>query len=299
MADEKRAHDGNNESETRRIVVGLDTSFQGGEVVALAARVAASINAGLAGIFVEDENLLALSALAFVREVSMTGSVSNIDNNAMLRALQAQAQIARRMLERSADEAHVACTFDVVRGRKLASLAERSNASDTLIIHAHEANAHEVSRAVRAATRDARADVLLAGRGVAIARSFGARSAQSHLPAGFFPALITPAERPLLAIDEGSSLGEACVHFAETLAERLGVPFRRLFARGFATVDLASAARKAGAGLIVINAEALGDDEDAARLSVAAGCPVLLLGGKGNRLVEMDYPARSGSLEPG
>ena len=283
MAEQKPAEDGKREGEVRRIVVGLDTSFMGREVVALAARVAASVNAGLAGIFVEDENLLALSELPFVREISMTGSVGNIDHAAMLRSLQAQAQIARRILERTASEAHVACTFDIARGRKLKSLAERSTATDTLIIRAHEATTREVAHAVRAATRDVHADVLLAGRGVAVARSFAAKPQRPQAPVMLSPGFMASSERPLLGVDEGSSLGEACVGFAESLAERIGAPFRRLFARGFAAADLASAARKAGAGLIVINADALGDDEDAARLSVAAGCPVLLLGGEGQR----------------
>lgn len=295
MAEQKPVQDARggsrSEGETRRIVVGLDTNIMGREVVALAARVAASINADLAGIFVEDENLLALSSLPFVREISMAGTVGNIDESAMLRALQAQAQIARRILERTASEAHVSCTFDIARGRKLTSLAERASASDTLIIRAHEASPHEVSRAVRAATRDVHADVLLAGRGVAVSRSFEAKSTQLRLPATVFPGFMASSERPLLGVDEGSSIGEACVGFAETLAERLGAPFRRLFARGFAAADLASAARKAGAGLIVINAEALGSDEDAARLSVAAGCPVLLLGGQGGGYFDTDRPA--------
>jgi hypothetical protein len=272
----------NTDANIRRIVVGLDTSFMAREALALAARVAASVDAGLRGIFVEDENLLALTALPFAREISMTGSVSPVDQGDMLRAMQAQAQIARRILERTAAEANVVCTFDVARGHKLATLAAQADATDTLIIRAHEASHRDVSRAVRAATRDARADVLLAGRGVAVSSSFAARSAPLQKSSG----LTLSPERPLLAIDEGSSLGEACVSFAEGLAARLGAPFRRLFARGFAPADLASAARKADAGLIVINAHSLGDDEDAARLSVAAGCPVLLLGGERNRTIK-------------
>lgn len=277
----------NMDADIRRIVVGLDTSFMAREALALAARVAVSIDAGLRGIFVEDENLLALTALPFAREISMSGAVRPVDQGDMLRAMQAQAQIARRILERTAAEAHIVCTFDVARGHKLATLAAQTDATDTLIIRAHEASHRDVSRAVRAATRDSRADVLLAGRGVAVSTSFAARSAPSS-PIQKSSGLTLAPERPLLAIDEGSSLGEACVGFAEGLAARLGAPFRRLFARGFAPADLASAARKADAGLIVINAHSLGDDEDAARLSVAAGCPVLLLGGERNRTIKPD-----------
>ena len=53
----------------RRIVVGLETGFMAREALALAARMAVSVDAGLYGIFVEDENLLALTALPFARRM--------------------------------------------------------------------------------------------------------------------------------------------------------------------------------------------------------------------------------------
>jgi hypothetical protein len=278
----------------RHIIVGLDTGFMAREALMLAARLAASVDADLKGIFVEDENLLNLSSLPFASEMSQAGVTSRIDEREMLRALEAQAQIARRILERVAREAHVASVFDIVRGHRLASLAARAAATDTLIIRAHEASHHDVGRAVRAATRDVRADVLLAGRGVAVRTSLAASpmslSASTSRRAGFSVA----PERPVLAIDEGSTLGEACVTFAEALAQRVGTPFRRLYARGFGSADIATAARKMSAALIVVNAHALGDDDDAARLSAAAGCPVLLLGGERNRFSPPAPDARSG-----
>ncbi len=256
----------------RRIVVGLDTNFMAREALALAARLAGSLDAGLRGVFVEDENLIALSGLPFAREVSFSGQVRGLDEAAMLRAMQAQAETVRRILERVATDAHVQWSFDIARGRPLAALASSAGADDTLIIRGHAASQREVGRAVRAATRDARADVLLAARGVAVSAAFASAPAlQQGAPS---------TARPLTAIDEGSSLGEACAVFAETLAHRIGAPFRRIFARGFAPADVATAARNAGAGLIVVNAAWLGDDDDAARLSAAAGCPVLLLGGE-------------------
>tara|TARA_R110000824_G_scaffold118960_19_gene272692 strand:+ start:116800 stop:117681 length:882 start_codon:yes stop_codon:yes gene_type:complete len=257
---------------SRRIIVGLDTGFMAREALMLAARVAASVDARLSGIFVEDENLLGLSALPFVQEISFSGETRPVDDAEMLRRLRAQARIARHVLESVAKEAHVEFSFNIARGHKLAALAAQTGADDTLIIRAHDLHRHDVGRAVRAATRDARADVLLAGRGVAVSGSFAANPSQDS------PHLAVSSRRPMLAIDEGSSRGEACVGFAESLALRIGAPFRRLFARGFASADLAAAARKVHAGLVIVNADALGDDDDAARLSAAAGCPVLLLG---------------------
>lgn len=267
----------------RRIVVGLDTNFMAREALALAARVAASVDAGLRGVFVEDENLIALSGLPFAREVSFSGEVRGLDEARMLRAMHAQAETARRILERVATQAHVQWSFDIARGRPLASLASVANPEDTLIIRAHAGSQREVGRAVRAATRDARADVLLAARGVAVSSAF-APSSPVNRQGG------ETSTRLLAAIDEGSSLGEACTLFAETLAHRIGAPFRRIFARGFSASDIAAAARNAGAGLIVVNAAWLGDDDDAARLSAAAGCPVLLLGGERTSLKVPEKP---------
>ena len=58
-----------------RIVVGLDTSLIAREALSLAARLAASVDARLKGVFVEDENLLSLADLPFAREVSFSGEV--------------------------------------------------------------------------------------------------------------------------------------------------------------------------------------------------------------------------------
>lgn len=255
-----------------RIVIGLDTHFMTREALVLAARLAASVDARLKGVFVEDENLLSLCELPFAREISFSGEVRAVDTERMLRALRAQAETARRVLQRIAAEARVDWSFDVLRGRSLASLAEAARAEDTLVIRSPHAPAREVGRAVRAATREGRADVLLVARGVA-ARGVLGVGAAGPAPAGV-------AVRPIAAIDDGSSAGETCSAFAEMLAQRAGVPFVRIHLRERGAAEIAAAARKAGAGLIVVNADWLADDNDAARLSAAAGCPLLLLGGE-------------------
>ncbi len=256
-----------------RIVVGLDTSLVARDALALAARLAASVDARLKGIFVEDENLLHLASLPFAREISFSGQIRELDAERMLRAMKAQAESARRTLARIAAEAHIDWSFDVRRGRPLAALAEHAVEDDTLVIRSPGTGSREVGRTVRAATREARADVLLVARG-----------------AGLKSALVPPAPalrgmlqssmpgRPVGSIDDGSSPGEACSAFAETLAARIGAPFMRLGARGLSPADIAAAARQSGVGILVVDASWLGDDDDAARLSAAAACPVLLLG---------------------
>ncbi len=254
-----------------RIVIGLDTNFTAQEALMLAARLAASVDARLKGVFVEDENLLSLCGLPFAREVSFSGEVRAIDAERMLRAMHAQAETARRLLQRIAAEAHVDWSFDVLRGRSLAALAAAAKADDTLVIRSPHAPPREVGRAVRAATREMHADVLLVAHGVAAKGALG-------MPAGAVAA--GTIALPIAAIDDGSSVGQSCSAFAETLAARAGVPFRRIFLREHGGAEIAAAARRAGAGLIVVNADWLGDDEDAARVSAAAGAPLLLLGGE-------------------
>lgn len=244
------------------MVVGLDTSLMARETLALAARLAASIDARLKGIFVEDENLINLAALPFAREYSLSGVVQDMNPERMLRAMRAQAESTRRVLARLAAEAHIEWSFDIRRGHPLHQLAQTAQTSDTLVIRSQGIRLRDIGRAVRAATRESRADVLLVARGVSL---------QSHAPT-----LMTA--RRVAAIDEGTSAGESCTAFAQTIAGRIGAPYIRLSAKGKTPADLADMARKAGVGLLIINADWLGDDDDAARLSTAAGCPVLLLG---------------------
>ena len=259
-----------------RIIVGLDTSLAAREALQLAVRLAASVDARLKGVFVEDENLLSLADLPFAREISFSGEVRNIDPEHMLRAMKAQAESARRALARIAAEARVEWSFDIRRGRPLSVLAENMVTDDTLVIRSPGAASREIGRAVRAATRDARADVLLVSRGAGLRGSL-ATPQQERQGALSGTQSVAPG-RPVAAIDEGTSGGEACSAFAEMLAARTGAPFLRLSARGQSPVDLAAAARQSGVGILVVNADWLGNDDDAVSLSAAAGCPVLLLG---------------------
>lgn len=274
-SEKKIPEDGGEGKPQPHIVVGLDTSFIAREALSLAARLAASLDARLSGIFVEDENLLALAALPFAREISFSGEVRGVDPERMLRAMKAQAGNARRMLALAAAEQNVAWSFDVRRGRPLTSLAIGAAAGDTLVIRSPGMAAREVGRAVRAATHEVRADVLLVARGAGLRASLAAPAVLHAASPG---ALAGMAGRPVASVDDGASPGESCSAFAQSLAARIGAPFCRLAARGTAPADLAAAARQQGIGLIVVNADWLGNDDDAAHLSAAAGCPVLILG---------------------
>ncbi|MBI1262649.1 MAG: hypothetical protein GC184_13095 [Rhizobiales bacterium] len=248
--------------EKRRMVVGLDTSFLARETLALAARLAASINARLNGVFVEDENLINLASLPFAREFSLMGNVRELNPTRMQRALQAQAESTKRVLARLAAEAEIDWSFDIKRGHPLHMLAETARAADTLVLRSQGVRLRDIGRTVRAATRDTHADVLLVSRGASL---------KTRHPE-------TLVARPVAAIDEGTSAGESCYALGQALAGQIGAPFMRLASKGLSPADIATLARQADVGLLVVNADWLGDDDDAAQLSTAAGCPVLLLG---------------------
>lgn len=101
----------------RRILVALDASTDSVAALKTAASLAASLQAELVGLFVEDINLLRLAGLPFASEVQrVTGTGRVLDEAGMERDLQLQASQARRALANAAADAEATWTFRVVRG---------------------------------------------------------------------------------------------------------------------------------------------------------------------------------------
>jgi len=243
-----------------RIVIGLDTSPVARETLALAARLASATHTPLRGVFIRDENLLRLAELPFACEVAFSGAVRSIDPSLMARALKAQSDAARNLLARIAAQAHVEWSFAEERGRLFTRLAQAANAEDTLILRQPAYASRELARAVRAATHESKADVLLLSRG--------------H-EAVFSPRTMMPV---VAAVDPGTTSGEAAYLFASDLAQHMHMRCHRIAARGWGVNEVSRSAREIGASLLVLNAGWFGADDEAAHLSRLAGCPVLLLG---------------------
>ncbi len=101
----------------RRILVTLDSS--GGSLEALegAAMMAAELDAELAGVFVEDANLLRLAALPCSAEVGFASArARNLNSETVERTFKHLAADARRALISAAERARVRWTFEVARG---------------------------------------------------------------------------------------------------------------------------------------------------------------------------------------
>jgi nucleotide-binding universal stress UspA family protein len=102
----------------RRVLVALDVSPGSVAAAAAAARMAAALEAELAGLFVEDPDLLSLGGSPQAHQVGfLTAAAERMGGEKMERQLRAQAARAKRTLTRLAEQEGVACTFRVTRGR--------------------------------------------------------------------------------------------------------------------------------------------------------------------------------------
>jgi len=119
----------------RRILVALDSASLSDEMLEVAATLAAAMDADLTGLFIEDEDLLGLGGLDFVRQIdTRTGLARAIDTASMERELRAQASRARRRLEESATLRQVTWSFRVVRGRVQSAVAEAAGEADLVVL---------------------------------------------------------------------------------------------------------------------------------------------------------------------
>jgi hypothetical protein len=121
----------------RRIVIACDPVAEYVASIDAAARLAAWSNAALRGLFVQDEALLHLTALPFIRHIGAGGVASGaVDEEALLHQFEAQAARLRAAIEQTAREHALGWSFDVVRGppsSETLALVEH----DLLVITAH------------------------------------------------------------------------------------------------------------------------------------------------------------------
>jgi nucleotide-binding universal stress UspA family protein len=117
----------------RRILVALDATAASLDALEASAELAAKLDAELAGLFVEDENLLRLAGLPFARAYSAEAAdLARLDIASMEQALRAQAARARQALEQVAARHHVGWSFRVARGRTVEALTAAARECDIL-----------------------------------------------------------------------------------------------------------------------------------------------------------------------
>ena len=116
----------------KRILVALDPSRRGQSALQAAAHLAAGTGAELAGLFVEDINLLRLAGLPFARELGMLAGSRALGLPDVERALRVEATRAQRMLADAARELQANWTFRIARGQMVVEVL--ADAADLLVM---------------------------------------------------------------------------------------------------------------------------------------------------------------------
>ncbi len=119
----------------KRILVALDASPHSEEALEAAVELAHSLEAELEGIFIEDEDLLRLAGLPFVRELRhFSARYEDVSSQRIERELRTQARRAEAALARSAKPRRLHYSFRVLRGRVEAELLEAAEEADIVTV---------------------------------------------------------------------------------------------------------------------------------------------------------------------
>jgi len=179
----------------RRIVVMLGSEGEAGAALEAAAMLASAIDARLAGLFVEDQELFDLAGLPSM--VAGTGGPARLTPERMAQALRDEARTCQRLMAQMAGRAHLSFEFMSARGDRRTLLGEASLKGDLVLCQASLGGpaAAEVAALARHTTT--------AAAGVA---------------------LIGPLARlrtgPVVAIDDGDEAGQQTIALAAQLAAR-------------------------------------------------------------------------------
>jgi len=104
----------------RKVVVALDAARHSPGMLDAAADLALRLGAELAGVFVEDVDLINLAGLPFARELGLRSAARQLDLATVEQELQLQAAAARRALIAVAERRHLQWSFRVRRGQPAA-----------------------------------------------------------------------------------------------------------------------------------------------------------------------------------
>jgi len=237
----------------RRILVAIDASAASLDALAAAASLAARLGSELAGLFVEDEDLLRLAALPFGDVFrSPGGERERLDRASAETVLRALASHAREALERTASSHRVACSFRVTRGRVVREVLAAADTADLVVLgaagHGRPARG-AIGDTARAAAARAAASVLLLARGARVGDGVvavddgtpvGARAvaaARRLAPEDRPPSIVCTSHGGTLAlIDVIARLGPALVVLPPIASAAPGGVLDRLLATGVAVL---------------------------------------------------------------
>ena len=275
----------NDEWTIRRILVALDASRHSLAALEAAVELAASLEAELQGLFVEDINLLRLAGLPVAREVLYPFvAATRLDRARMERELRAQATQARRALAAACEQRQIKWSFRVVRGEVAPEVLAAALEADLLSLGKASrplTGRVRLGSTARAAAAQAPRSVLLLQRGVGIgppvvvtydgsstarqALMMATRLAQKE---GCYLTVLILADTP----DVARRLHAQAADFLR--GHRLVIRYRRLVDAGVAT--LAHEVRTEGSGVLVLSGTILSSEALQVLLD-EVDCPVLLV----------------------
>ena len=188
-----------------RIVVAVDASAASLLALELAADLAAALGTRLAGLYVEEEELLHVAGLPFGRLVrAQSGELAPFTADELERQWRAMAAEARAALTRAAQARHIASSFEVVRGRAAQVMAEAARGARLASLGSSGARGARIGSVARAALAATDASLLL----VPPRRRAGVR---------WLAVLDTPGTAPAV-LAMAAALGEAGAASAPLLA---------------------------------------------------------------------------------
>lgn len=256
-----------------RILITCDASPLGEAALDAAVALARQFDGELAGLFVENVNLLRMAELPFAREVALSGARSRrVEVDALERTLRRQADAARDALSRAAHALDLPWSFQVVRGTLLDSVLAAMREADLAVFGyagQYAANPAAIPAATRAPTIRPHQPIMVIYDDTAqAARALGVAGSLARMHrTGVFVLLIAP--------DAGA---------AQCLRERAGaqlesgisVQFQSIRSRDVQAIRKAADAHHAAA-LLWHGAESTLDRRTLATLVDALKCPVVLV----------------------
>ncbi len=262
-----------------RIVVAVDASAASRLALELAADLAAALRTSLAGLYVEEEDLLHAAGLPFVREIrAQSGQAAPFTATDLERHWRALASDARNALTRAAQARRIACSFDVVRGRASQVMSEAARNARLTGLGSGARGAGRLGSVARAALVATDSSLLLVPpqrrpgeRWVALVDTPGGAQAVLALASAL---AITPVAPLLLVTPSLEALGQAA------LADTPGAAhLRRMALPELAELPTLVAILRAqrAQGLILAADSPLADPAHVERLVADGGWPVLLV----------------------
>jgi nucleotide-binding universal stress UspA family protein len=262
-----------------RILVAVDASAASRLALELAADLAVALRTSLAGLYVEEEDLLYAAGLPFVHEIhAQSGQVTPFTATDLERHWRALASDARNALTRAAQARQIACSFQVVRGRAAQAMSNAARGARLTGLGIGTRGPARLGSVARAALGAVDSSLLLVppqrrpgDRWVALVDTPGSAPAVLALAS----ALTVTAATPLLLITpslEATVAGALADPPGAALLQRVGFPERADLPALFAILRAQRAL-----GLILAADSRFADPTQVERLLADGGWPVMLV----------------------